>query len=122
MTNGAIRDAADREKPPLSQAELMKRRNRMAIWLVLGMLCMSLVLVILGIYTTTRTESLSITGYASGVILAFGSFLGVLGLCLEENRKQLVHNTTSHSFVTFVLSFLLNGLSLFPCLSHYVLA
>ncbi|XP_024298251.1 transmembrane protein 255B-like [Oncorhynchus tshawytscha] len=90
MTTGAIRDAADREKPALSQAELMKRRNRMAIWLVLGMLCLSLVLVILGIYTTTRTESLSITGYTSGVILAFGSFLGVLGLCLEENRKQLL--------------------------------
>uniref|UniRef100_A0A8C8EWB0 Uncharacterized protein n=1 Tax=Oncorhynchus tshawytscha TaxID=74940 RepID=A0A8C8EWB0_ONCTS len=90
MTNGAIRDTEDREKPPLSQAELMKRRNRMAIWLVLGMFCLSLVLVILGIYTTTRTESLSITGYASGVILAFGSFLGVLGLCLEENRKQLL--------------------------------
>uniref|UniRef100_A0A8C7U5V6 Si:dkey-283j8.1 n=1 Tax=Oncorhynchus mykiss TaxID=8022 RepID=A0A8C7U5V6_ONCMY len=90
MTTGAIRDAADREKPALSQAELMKRRNRMAIWLVLVMLCLSLVLVILGIYTTTRTESLSITGYTSGVILAFGSFLGVLGLCLEENRKQLL--------------------------------
>ena len=30
--------------------------------------------------------------------LAFGSFLGVLGLCLEENRKQLVYSPfLSHS-------------------------
>ncbi|XP_052439012.1 transmembrane protein 255B isoform X3 [Carassius gibelio] len=45
---------------------------------------------VMGIYTSTRTESVSITGYMSGIILAFGSFLGVLGLCLEENRKQLL--------------------------------
>ncbi|XP_056468309.1 transmembrane protein 255B isoform X1 [Gadus chalcogrammus] len=65
-------------------------KARRALWLSVGMLCLSLLLVVLGIYTTTRTESLSITGYFSGAILAFGSFLGVLGLCLEENRKQLL--------------------------------
>uniref|UniRef100_A0AAZ3S879 Uncharacterized protein n=1 Tax=Oncorhynchus tshawytscha TaxID=74940 RepID=A0AAZ3S879_ONCTS len=97
MTTGAIRDAADREKPALSQAELMKRRNRMAIWLVLGMLCLSLVLVILGIYTTTRTESLSITGYTSGVILVaaivFLSF-GIIAsfLCLVVDGVFIVFN------------------------------
>ncbi|XP_010871811.1 transmembrane protein 255B isoform X1 [Esox lucius] len=90
MTARTIQDARGRDKPALSQAELMTRRKRSAIWVVLGMLCLSMVLVILGVYTTTRTESINITGYASGIILTFGSFLGVLGLCLEENRKQLL--------------------------------
>ncbi|KAJ7995192.1 hypothetical protein DPEC_G00242000 [Dallia pectoralis] len=89
-TRRTIRDTRDQDKPTLSTAELMIRRKRGAIWVVLGMLSLSLVLVILGVYTTTRTESVNVTGYASGIILAFGSFLGVLGLCLQENRKQLL--------------------------------
>uniref|UniRef100_A0A667YF92 Si:dkey-283j8.1 n=1 Tax=Myripristis murdjan TaxID=586833 RepID=A0A667YF92_9TELE len=47
----------------------MAVRARRALWLALGMLTLSLLLVVLGIYTTTRTESLSVSGYASGVIL-----------------------------------------------------
>ncbi|KAL2096050.1 hypothetical protein ACEWY4_008198 [Coilia grayii] len=75
----------------LSLTELTrKRRRRKAVWLVLGLLCLSLVTVALGTYCSTRTESINITGYMSGVILAFGSFLGILGLQLEENRKQLL--------------------------------
>lgn len=91
MKTRIIPDAADRNKSASTriQKEMVMRRRR-SLWLVLGMLCLSLLLVVLGIYTTTRTESLNITGYSSGVILAFGSFLGVLGLCLEENRKQLI--------------------------------
>ncbi|XP_071781988.2 transmembrane protein 255B [Centroberyx gerrardi] len=77
----------------------MMTRARRALWLVLSMLSLSLLLVVLGVYTTTRTESLSVSGYASGVILAFGSFLGVLGLCLEENRKQLL--TAAIVFLSF---------------------
>uniref|UniRef100_A0A3Q0S5E7 Si:dkey-283j8.1 n=1 Tax=Amphilophus citrinellus TaxID=61819 RepID=A0A3Q0S5E7_AMPCI len=51
----------------LSKVHLVRR----ALWLVLGMLSLSLLLVVLGIYTTTRTESLNVTGYASGVICFF---------------------------------------------------
>lgn len=60
----------------------------MAIWLVLGMLCLSLVLVILGIYTTTRTESLSITGYASGVIVSTSSSLSSSSLLLKPSLSS----------------------------------
>ncbi|MBN3296711.1 T255B protein, partial [Amia calva] len=70
--------------------DLLKRRKKKATWLVVGMLLLSLLITALGIFTTTKTESISVTGYSSGVILAFGSFLGLLGLCLEENRKQLL--------------------------------
>ncbi|XP_059188134.1 transmembrane protein 255B [Centropristis striata] len=79
------------DKPaPKSRATEMKGRVRRALWLVLGMLSLSLLLVVQGVYTTTRTESLSVSGYISGVILTLGSFLGLLGLRLEENRKQLL--------------------------------
>lgn len=45
-------------------------RVRRAFWLVLGMLSLSLLLVVLGIYTTTITESVIVTGYSSGVIVS----------------------------------------------------
>ncbi|XP_035241687.1 transmembrane protein 255B [Anguilla anguilla] len=92
MTPGSTRETTEEDKPKQtpSPADLMKRRRRKSLWLVVGMLCLALLVVALGIYTTTRTESLHVTGYASGIILAFGSFLGILGLCLEENRKQLL--------------------------------
>uniref|UniRef100_A0A671LMT9 Transmembrane protein 255B-like n=1 Tax=Sinocyclocheilus anshuiensis TaxID=1608454 RepID=A0A671LMT9_9TELE len=44
-------------------------RRRKAQWLVSGMLSLSLLIVVMGIYTSTRTESVSITGYISGIIL-----------------------------------------------------
>ncbi|XP_055030482.2 transmembrane protein 255B isoform X2 [Misgurnus anguillicaudatus] len=72
----------------VTNSVLIKKRK--AQWLVSGMLCLSLVIAVLGIYTSTRTESVSVTGYTSGIILAFGSFLGILGLCLEENSKKLL--------------------------------
>ncbi|KAK1899883.1 Transmembrane protein 255B [Dissostichus eleginoides] len=66
----------------------MELRVRRALWLVVSMLSLSLLLVLLGVYTTTRSESLNLSGYISGLTL--GSFLGLLGLCLEENRRQLL--------------------------------
>uniref|UniRef100_A0A3Q2D9F4 Transmembrane protein 255B-like n=1 Tax=Cyprinodon variegatus TaxID=28743 RepID=A0A3Q2D9F4_CYPVA len=50
-------------------AEVMLRL-RGALWLVLSMLSLSLLLVVLGTYTTTRTESLDVAGYVSGAILS----------------------------------------------------
>ncbi|XP_037630137.1 transmembrane protein 255B isoform X1 [Sebastes umbrosus] len=86
-----IQAATGRDKPaPKSRATEVMARVRGALWLVLGMLTLSLLLVVLGVYATTRTESLNVTGYTSGVILTLGSFLGLLGLRLEENRKQLL--------------------------------
>ncbi|XP_054867807.1 transmembrane protein 255B isoform X2 [Amphiprion ocellaris] len=86
-----IQGAAVRDKvAPESRATEKMVKVRRAVWLVLGMLSLSMLLVVLGIYATTRTESLNVTGYASGVILTLGSFLGLLGLRLEENRKQLL--------------------------------
>ncbi|KAM7413140.1 hypothetical protein PAMA_020496 [Pampus argenteus] len=96
-----IQGAAGKDKsvPKKSCVTGTMLRIRRALWLVLGMLSLSLLLVVLGVYITTRTESLTVSGYTSGVILTLGSFLGLLGLCLEENRKQLL--TAAIVFLSF---------------------
>ncbi|XP_029964748.1 transmembrane protein 255B-like [Salarias fasciatus] len=99
--------AAGRSKPASANPETeLKMRVRRASWLVLGMLTLSLLLVLLGIYTTTRTESLHVTGYASGVILTLGSFVGLLGLRLEENRRQLLRAAMFFLSLGVICSFL----------------
>ncbi|KAM8768602.1 LOW QUALITY PROTEIN: transmembrane protein 255B [Acanthopagrus schlegelii] len=99
-----IQGAAGMDKPvPRSRANESMVRVRGALWLVLGMLSLSLLLVVLGVYATIRTESLSVSGYTSGVILTLGSFLGLLGLLLEENRKQLL--TAAIVFLSFGIIF-----------------
>ncbi|XP_078420291.1 transmembrane protein 255B isoform X2 [Cetorhinus maximus] len=70
--------------------ELLMKRKKRAVWLSGILLLLSLLITAVGIFTETRTENISIIGYASGIILAFGSFLGLLGLFLDENRKQLL--------------------------------
>ncbi len=62
-------DSHLRVSPPHCVAEMMLRVRR-ALLLVLGMLSLSLLLVVLGVYTTTRTESLNVSGYVSGVIVS----------------------------------------------------
>ncbi|XP_072110612.1 transmembrane protein 255B [Mobula birostris] len=70
--------------------ELLIKRKKRAIWLSSILLLLSLLITAAGIVTATRTENINIIGYASGIILAFGSFLALLGLFLDENRKQLL--------------------------------
>ncbi|XP_059844647.1 transmembrane protein 255B [Hypanus sabinus] len=70
--------------------ELLIKRKKRAIWLSSILLLLSLLITAAGIATATRTENISVIGYVSGIILAFGSFLALLGLFLDENRKQLL--------------------------------
>ncbi|XP_043975639.1 transmembrane protein 255B [Gambusia affinis] len=105
MTARTQRPAGKEEHIMNKPTEVLLRVRR-ALWLVLSMLSLSLLLVVLGAYTTTRTESLNVTGYMSGVFLTLGSFLGLLGLLLEENGKQLL--TAAIVFLSFgiITSFL----------------
>ncbi|XP_026232816.1 transmembrane protein 255B isoform X2 [Anabas testudineus] len=100
-----IQGAVSKLVPKSRETEMMVRIRR-ALGLVLGMLSLSVLLVVLGVYTTSQTESLNVTGYTSGVFLTLGSFLGLLGLRLEENRRQLL--TAAIIFLSFgiVTSFL----------------
>ncbi|XP_014865218.1 PREDICTED: transmembrane protein 255B-like isoform X2 [Poecilia mexicana] len=97
---------AGKEEDIMNKPTEVVLRVRRALWLVLSMLSLSLLLVVLGAYTTTRTESLDVTGYMSGAFLTLGCFLGLLGLLLEENGKQLL--TAAIVFLSFgvIASFL----------------
>ncbi|XP_004075864.2 transmembrane protein 255B-like [Oryzias latipes] len=99
----------------LSKTTEAMLRVRKALWLVLGMLSLSLLLVVLGIYTTTITESVVVTGYTSGVILTLGCFLGILGLLLDENRRQLLTAAIvflSLGIITSFFCLLIDGVSI----------
>ncbi|XP_075871023.1 transmembrane protein 255B [Nelusetta ayraudi] len=99
--------AADKERavPPEWAAD-SRLKVRRARWLALSMLSLSILLVALGVYTATRAENLSVSGYGSGVILTLGSFLALLGLCLEENRHQLLTAAIVFLSVGVVAAFL----------------
>ncbi|XP_020796213.2 transmembrane protein 255B [Boleophthalmus pectinirostris] len=91
--------------------DLMVRLKR-ALWLLLSMLSLSLLLVAVGIYTTTLTKTVSVSGYTSGIILTLGSFLGLLGLGLEENRRHLITAAIaflSFGIITSVLCLMIDG-------------
>lgn len=47
-----------------------RQKVRRARWLILTMLGLSVLLVVLGVYTATRAENLSVSGYVSGVIVS----------------------------------------------------
>ncbi|CAG6005117.1 unnamed protein product [Menidia menidia] len=91
---------------PKSQISGVKVRLRGALWLVLAMLCLSMLLVVLGSYIVTRTDSLNVSGHVSGGILTLGSFLGLLGLLLEENRKKLLSASRTFFIFGIIASFL----------------
>ncbi|XP_064419063.1 transmembrane protein 255B [Latimeria chalumnae] len=73
-----------------NERELTVKRKKKAMWFVSTLFLQSVLIVAMGIFTSSRTESLSVIGYGSGIVLSFGSFLGILGLFLEENHKQLL--------------------------------
>nr|XP_055030484.1 transmembrane protein 255B isoform X4 [Misgurnus anguillicaudatus] len=83
--------------PALIVKDSVLIKKRKAQWLISGMLCLSLVIAVLGIYTSTRTESVSVTGYTSGIILVaaivFLSF-GIISsfLCLVVDGVFILLN------------------------------
>ncbi|KAJ0022204.1 hypothetical protein NQD34_009694 [Periophthalmus magnuspinnatus] len=116
MMTATIPATRSRDKliPTRKATEPMVRLRR-ALWLALSMLSLSLLLVALGIYTTTLTETVSVSGYASGIILTLGSFLGLLGLGLEENRRHLITAAIvflSFGIITSVLCLMIDGASI----------
>ncbi|XP_068124316.1 transmembrane protein 255B isoform X2 [Hyperolius riggenbachi] len=66
------------------------KRKRTSLWFTISLLAVSLLILILGLIATTRTENITVGGYYPGIILGFGSFLGIIGIHLVENRKQML--------------------------------
>uniref|UniRef100_A0A8C0E5Z1 Transmembrane protein 255B n=1 Tax=Balaenoptera musculus TaxID=9771 RepID=A0A8C0E5Z1_BALMU len=67
------------------------RRKKTSLWFVGSLLgCVSTSILTVGLAATTRTENVTMGGYYPGIILGFGSFLGIIGINLVENRKQML--------------------------------
>ncbi|MFT7802166.1 transmembrane protein 255A-like isoform X1 [Arapaima gigas] len=59
----------------------------------------SLLILTIGLAATTRTQNVTVGGYYPGVILGFGSFLGIIGVHLTENKRQML--VASIVFISF---------------------
>ncbi|KAM4701495.1 transmembrane protein 255B [Discoglossus pictus] len=75
------------------------KRKRTSLWFTISLLVVSILILTIGLAATTRTENISVGGYYPGIILGFGSFLGIIGIHLVENRKQML--VASIVFISF---------------------
>ncbi|KAM5288086.1 transmembrane protein 255B [Ctenodactylus gundi] len=75
---------------PLDTTEGFRRRKRTSLWFTGSLLLVSTLILTIGLAATTRTENVTVGGYYPGVILGFGSFLGIIGIHLVENRRQML--------------------------------
>ncbi|KAM7000573.1 transmembrane protein 255A isoform 4-T4 [Tautogolabrus adspersus] len=76
-----------------------KRRKRKSIIVTVLLLIVSVLILIFGLAATTRTQNITVGGYYPGVILGFGSFLGIIGSHLIENKRQML--VASIVFISF---------------------
>ncbi|XP_023656388.1 transmembrane protein 255A-like isoform X1 [Paramormyrops kingsleyae] len=76
-----------------------RRRKRNSIIVTVSLLIVSLLILTTGLAATTRTQNVTVGGYYPGVILGFGSFLGIIGAHLIENKRQML--VASIVFISF---------------------
>ncbi|XP_069049880.1 transmembrane protein 255A isoform X2 [Lepisosteus oculatus] len=76
-----------------------KRRKRNSIMVTVSLLIVSLLILTIGLAATTRTQNVTVGGYYPGVILGFGSFLGIIGAHLIDNKRQML--VASIVFISF---------------------
>ncbi|XP_038555407.1 transmembrane protein 255A isoform X5 [Micropterus salmoides] len=76
-----------------------KRRKRKSIIVTVMLLIVSVLILIFGLAATTRTQNITVGGYYPGFILGFGSFLGIIGAHLIENKRQML--VASIVFISF---------------------
>ncbi|KAF7252909.1 hypothetical protein EYD10_02058 [Varanus komodoensis] len=75
------------------------KRKKTSLWFTVALLVVSVFILTIGLAATTRTENVTVGGYYPGIILGFGSFLGIIGIHLVENRKQML--IASIVFISF---------------------
>ncbi|XP_051782193.1 transmembrane protein 255B [Erpetoichthys calabaricus] len=74
----------------LDPAGQFSKRKRTALWFTVSLLVLSFVILVVGVTSATRTGNVAVAGYYPGIILSFGSFLGVVGINLVENRRPML--------------------------------
>ncbi|XP_074155699.1 transmembrane protein 255B isoform X3 [Sminthopsis crassicaudata] len=73
----------------LDAAGQFAKRKQISLWFAVSLLVASIFILTIGLAATTRTENVTVGGYYPGIILGFGSFLGIIGINLVENRRQM---------------------------------
>ncbi|CAB1325587.1 unnamed protein product [Coregonus sp. 'balchen'] len=63
------------------------------------LLIVSVLILVFGLAATTRTQNITVGGYYPGAILGFGSFLGIIGAHLIDNKRQML--VASIVFISF---------------------
>ncbi|XP_053420114.1 transmembrane protein 255B isoform X2 [Nycticebus coucang] len=76
--------------PAPGDAAAFAGRKKTSLWFVGSLLAVSIFILIVGLAATTRTENVTVGGYYPGIILGFGAFLGIIGINLVENRRQML--------------------------------
>ncbi|XP_044236125.3 transmembrane protein 255B [Ursus arctos] len=74
----------------LDTTEGFARRKKTSLWFVGSLLVVSVSILTVGLAATTRTENVTVGGYYPGITLGFGAFLGIIGINLVENRRQML--------------------------------
>uniref|UniRef100_A0A8C3WF96 Transmembrane protein 255B n=1 Tax=Catagonus wagneri TaxID=51154 RepID=A0A8C3WF96_9CETA len=74
----------------LDATEAFARRKKTSLWFVGSLLVVSAFILTLGLTANTRTKNVAVGGYYPGIVLGFGSFLGIIGIHLLENRRQML--------------------------------
>ncbi|XP_075281536.1 transmembrane protein 255B isoform X3 [Opisthocomus hoazin] len=73
----------------LDPAGQFVKRKKTSLWFTVALLVVSVFILTIGLAATTRTENVTVGGYYPGIVLGFGSFLGIVGIHLVENRRQM---------------------------------
>ncbi|XP_057278282.1 transmembrane protein 255B isoform X4 [Pezoporus wallicus] len=92
------RDFAESSRTWSSAGQFAKRKKT-SLWFTVSLLVVSVFILTIGLAATTRTENITVGGYYPGIVLGFGSFLGIVGIYLVENRRQIL--VASIVFISF---------------------
>ncbi|XP_073403700.1 transmembrane protein 255A isoform X3 [Dendrobates tinctorius] len=77
------------EIPAADSTGSFNRRRRNSIFVTVTLFLVSILILTVGLAATTRSENVTVGGYYPGVILGFGSILGIIGSNLIENKRQM---------------------------------
>ncbi|XP_029626503.1 transmembrane protein 255A isoform X2 [Salmo trutta] len=66
-----------------------KKRKQKSIMVTVMLLILSVLILVFGLAATTRTQNITVSGYYPGILLGLGSFLGIIGAHLIEDKRQM---------------------------------
>eukprot|EP00063_Salmo_salar_P092446 XP_014067281.1 PREDICTED: transmembrane protein 255A-like isoform X4 [Salmo salar] len=76
-----------------------KKRKQKSIMVTVMLLILSVLILVFGLAATTRTQNITVSGYYPGILLGLGSFLGIIGAHLIEDKRQML--VASIMFISF---------------------